>query len=245
MNLSRKLTILAVGAALVMWASPAFAGVWTTSGGSTDTFGGALSFTYSNGGDINGFFGEPFIFGDAFFFTASSFSVNAMNGATDSQTDTVSFDILADPGLQFSSITVTANGSFAITDEGSVDVDAGLSMKENPGGPVSPPREFLGALDTFEADGVTPLAFPITTPSSGLWNGNALVDVTFVFPTPHNDIHIELTNDVLAIAGPMGTAEVNVAFEDLSIEFTVIPEPATLALLASGALLLVGRRRRR
>ncbi|MFQ5501275.1 MAG: hypothetical protein ACE5EQ_03120, partial [Phycisphaerae bacterium] len=118
--------------AVLMIASPAVAGPWTTPSGNTDFFGNPLDFTYSNGGDINGLFGDPLLNGNDFFFS-TSFVVNASNGATSQQSDAVSFDILANPGLMFSSIMVTAFGSFAITTDGSVDVTADLSMLENPG----------------------------------------------------------------------------------------------------------------
>ena len=221
--------------AMLMIASPAVAGPWTTPSGSTDFFGNPLDFTYSNGGDINGLFGDPLLVGNDFFFS-TSFTVNASNGATSQQSDTVSFDILANPGLMFSSIMVTAFGSFAITTDGSVDVTADLTMLENPGA-GSLERSFTGSL-------ATDVAFPITTPGNGVWNGTSAVDVEFVFPTPHNNIHIELFNDVISIAGPNGSATINMQIEDLMIGFTVVPEPATLTILCLGGALLIRRRRR-
>ncbi|MFQ5411449.1 MAG: PEP-CTERM sorting domain-containing protein [Phycisphaerae bacterium] len=218
-----------------MIASPALAGPWTSPSGNQDSFGNPLDFTYSNGGDINGFFGDPLLIGNEFFFS-TGFAVNASNGGTSQQTDTVSFDVLANPGLAFSSIMVTAFGSYAITTEGSVDVVADLSMSENPGA-GSLERTFTGSLNTD-------VAFPINTPGSGVWNGDAAVNVEFVFPSPHNDIHISLFNDVIAIAGPQGSAAINIQFQDLMIGFVVVPEPASLALLTLGGGLLLIRRRR-
>lgn len=222
--------------AMLLIATPALAGPWTNPSGNTDSFGDPLDFTYSNGGDINGLFGDPLLVGNEFFFT-TGFAVSASNGATSNQTDTVSFDVVANPGLAFSTIMVTAFGSYAITTEGSVDVTADLSMAENPGA-GSLERTFSGSLSTD-------VAFPVTTPGSGVWNGTSEVNVEFVFPTPHNDIHIELFNDVIAIAGPNGSAAINVQFQDLMIGFVIVPEPASLALLSLGGGLLLLRRRRR
>ena len=100
-------------AAIMLTTSPAFGGAWAIPSGNTDSLGGDLSFSYSNGGDINGLFNDPFIFGDAFFFT-TSFTAGAANGASASQADTLSVDILADPGLKFGSVSVQASGSYSI-----------------------------------------------------------------------------------------------------------------------------------
>jgi len=230
----RAIALIAVTAVALMLASPvAQAGPWTVPNGSTDSFGGPLDFSYSNGGDINGLFGDPFIFGDAFSFT-TAFQVAASNGGQQSESDTVSVDVLADPGLKFSSVSVVASGSYLIDTEGSVDVGASLSMSEN-----------TGLLRTFSDSLTSNVAFPITVPSSGNFNGSALVNVDFVFPTPSDDINISLSNNILAIAGPMGTATVNIQFQDLSISFGVIPEPASASLVLVGFLALVRRRRTR
>lgn len=224
-------------AAIMLTSSTAFGGAWTIPSGNTDTLGGPLSFSYSNGGDVNGLFNDPFIFGDAFFFT-TAFTASAANGTQASQNDTVSVDILADPGLKFSSVSVTASGSYAIDTVGTVDVNALLSMSEN-----------TGLQRTFSDALATDVAFPTSTPTGGVgvtYNGSALVDVEFVFPVPSDDIHISLTNDVLAIAGPNGSASVNIQFQDLQIGFNVIPEPASASLLLVGGLFAtVARRRRR
>ena len=68
--------------------------------------------------------------------------------------------------------------------------------------------------------------------------------VAFIFPVPSDDIHIELSNDILAISGPGGSATVNIQFQDLRLGFNVIPEPASASLMALGFLALVRRRRR-
>lgn len=232
----RLIGIVGVFAAIMLTTSPALGGAWTVPGGTTDSLGGALSFTYSNGADLNGLFNDPFIFGDAFFFT-TAFSVGAANGATDSQSDTVSVDLLADPGLKFGSVSVMASGSYAIDTVGTVDVNANLSMEEN-----------TGLLRTFSDSLTTDVAFPTSTPTGGVgvtYTGSALVDVEFVFPVPSDDIHISLSNDILAISGVGGSATVNIQFQDLQLGFNLIPEPASASLALVGLFAAVVRRRRR
>ncbi|MCG8404600.1 MAG: PEP-CTERM sorting domain-containing protein [Phycisphaerales bacterium] len=211
---------------LAFGVTPALAGPWSAPSGT------AGDFTYSNGGDNNGLFGDPFIFGNQFVFS-TAFSVLASGGATDDKSDVVSFDAVADAGLFFSGVTVSAIGSYAISGDGSVDVDAEISMQENGG---------LGR--TFSDSLLTSPAFPRTA-GQGTWNGNAAVSVTTVFPTPHNDIHFELSTDMMAISGPGGSAQLNVQFESLQIDFIVIPEPASLSMVAVAGLLMIRRRRRR
>jgi len=222
-------TIVAEMAAVAVLAlvSPALAGPWSQPGGATD------SFLYANGGDINGRFGEPFVALDTFYFFSTNFQVNSSNGspAVDSKDDTMSVDVLAKPGLMFSEVHVMATGSYAVSGDASVDLDAELRMEE------------LGGLGrTFFGPLVTDVAFPITS-GNGTYNGNAVVDVTFVFPTPFNEINLQLENLVQALSSAGGASELNVQFQQMEISFTVIPEPATLGLLALGGL--VGIRRRR
>lgn len=224
----RRIGACAAVIALLLISAPAFAGDWSTPGGAT------ASFTYSNGGDINGLFGEPYVDAgsDTFFFVGSNFQANASDGATVGQNDTMSVDIQANPMLQFSSMTITAFGDYAVTGVGSsVDFDSMLGMTELGG----LGRSFVDELETVPA-------FPLTS-GSGSWDGWATVDVTFVFPVPHDHINISLTNDLLAISAPGGGAQVNVQYEDLAISFVMIPEPATLSLLAVGTLALIRRRR--
>lgn len=216
------------GVVALICSGHALAGPWTAPNGET------AQFFYSNGQDINGLFGNPNVTGNLFVFQ-TSFLANASEGSTQSFGDTVSFDVVAKPGLLFSTISVFAGGEYTVTGdplENSVDVTALLSLDENDGDT----RHFDDAL-------VTDVGFPVTS-GSGFFNGSASVDVSNVFPSPSNNLHIELNNDILAISGPGGTATISITFEALSIEFGIIPEPASLSILAVGAGLLVRRRRR-
>ncbi len=225
----QRILVVAAAVVLTVGASAALAGPWVNPAGSGDHF------TYANGGDLNGHFGEPFVAGDQFFFTQANFHVYAENGASDTQDDTVSFDVFANPDWQFSLVRVYAFGSYAVTSgEGtdSAGVDAGLSL-----------TEIDGLQRTYAGDLVTTPAMPVDYEASGSWSGLAVVDVTNEFPAVDDSMHIEMTNDVLAISSASGSAEINVQYQDFKIEFTMIPEPSSLALLALGGLALMRRRR--
>lgn len=221
-TMCRLATVAVLACATAAWAGP-----WANPAGAGDDF------TYANGGDVNGLFGEPFVAGNTFFFANANFQVNASNGGQQTQSDMTFFDVMVNPGLFFSEMSVTAFGSYTVVGEGSyVDLDSGLSLTEN----VGLLRNWTGPLSTSPT-------FPVATPSSGIWSGQALVDVTFEFPSPADSIHVELSSLIDAVAGAIGSSEINVQYEDLTITFGIVPEPASLVLLGLGGLSLLRRRR--
>lgn len=220
-----------VGAVVVLVSGGATqAGVWANPSGS------AAHFSYSNGQDLNGYFGEPFVWGDTFYFTAANFVVNAQNGGTQAIADTVSFDIQLNPDFALSLVRVRAFGSYNVQGQGSyVDLDAFGSVTELGGFN----RTFGGAILPDP-----PVSFPIYGDNSGVYSLSALVDVSFVLPPIHDSLHLSFSNDLLAYAAEGGNAVLDLRYQDLVFEVTLIPEPATLGLLAIPAVAILRRRLR-
>lgn len=225
----RYWAVLSAVVVLAVSGSPVLAGAWSVPGGT------ATNFSYSNGGDINGYFGEPLVWGDTFYFTAANFVVNVQNGGTQAISDTVSFDVQLNPNFALSTVRVRAFGSYNVMGQGSyVDLDASGAVTELGGYN----RTFGGSILPDP-----PVVFPIYGDASGIYSLSALVDVSIILPPIHDALHLEFSNDLLAFATEGGNAVLDLRYQDLVFEVTLIPEPATFALLGLTAGALLRRRR--
>jgi hypothetical protein len=216
-------------AVMVASSSPAFAGPWSQPSGSGSYF------TYANGGDLNGHFGDPYFFGDTFYFPNPNFQVNAANGQTDTESDILSFDVTTNPGYWLDPITITAYGTNAVVGQGSqVNFEATLTLHENGG----LGRTWSGALGSYPS-------FPIygndSGPIEGSWECAAAISVGAVLPMPDASIHVSFSSTISAIAGATGSAAMNLQYQEASFAL-LWPEPASLTLLTTGTVLLVRRR---
>jgi len=229
----RLLTVVAMLGLLTFSVVPAMADPWEEGGGRVGASGNADNFSWTNGGDLNDLFGSPFLAGDTFLFT-TQFLAQSAGDESVLVSDTVSVDVLADDGMYFTGLTVTAFGTYNITAPGGVDVNASTLARELGG----LEREWVGPLETDPE-------FPIDLTSgsaNGSWDGDAVVDIESVFPEPFNHIHIEVSNELIAFSTESGTASINAQFADLQIELLVVPEPVSLSFLALGGLVLLRRR---
>ncbi len=232
MNANRLKVVVfaALCIALVGRASVSHAGSWSIPAGQADHF------SYSNGGDLNGLFGDPVISGDSFFFPGIDFVATAADGSTDLQMDTVSFDVVANPGLRFGLMRVTLWGDYAVSGDPlfqSADVDALLTWDEN----VPPQRHWEGPAFT------TP-TMPVHG-GAGEWSGLAVIDPSFLGQEV-SSLHVEFGVEMMVVSAPGGTSEIRLLTppEGFDLTFTLIPEPTSFSFFGVG-ILVVGRRLRR
>jgi hypothetical protein len=222
-------------AAMAVLCVPAIAlGVtaWSNANGTSQTG----NFDWMNGQNDTDAFGSPDNSGDTLFFVHANFDISADSGdpTPDAITDTMDVDFSANLGKYFQSITLSVYGDYQITDQaptGGNSVDAAFEMTATDYG-ANPDSPFSGSLDYYQTSGSDPF-----------WNDSALITTTF--PPYVTDLHLTVDGGTVAIAtgdpGDAASITLNVAL--LAVSLNVIPEPATLSLLALGGLALLRRRR--
>ncbi|HUU82200.1 MAG TPA: PEP-CTERM sorting domain-containing protein [Phycisphaerae bacterium] len=222
--------LVAVLAALCVPVAASADVAWDNPGGNAENF----DWAGGHNSDTN-LFGSPSWYGgDNLYFLSSDFAPYA-NGTpvTDSATDTMDVDLTAVGGKKFASIAVFEYGDYNIVGGAGNTVSADLGMTGTAAGhPMSP---FLGSF-SFGAAGDSAGTVP--------WNDDAALSMEFAVPDV-TTLHLSVTNTLVAISdGAGGTASIQGNFVLLGIAVTVIPEPASMSLLALGGLAVLRRRRR-
>jgi hypothetical protein len=196
--------------------------------------GNASFFTWANGQNATGLFGSPtLVAGTTFQFFPTNFVATSNNGGTVNATDTLSVDLFAAEGFQFESIMISEGGSYSLSGPAGGSVSAtGLVDIDEIGGPRT-------ASDSIV---YTP-SFPVTA-GSGPWTGSTMIDLLALSGgVPFTQIHLEFTNNLVAVSVAGSTATIEKTFVGLPVAITIIPSPGTVGLLAVGGLLAARRRR--
>lgn len=201
---------------------------WTIPSGST------TSYMYAGGGSDNGLFGDPLIVGDTFLFFPQNFRAESVNGVPDTVSDRLEFDLwVKNSGDKITEIrldeygdwgtltsgTVSASGTLFITDLDNARLPKNSNLTTAPGMPIV---SNVGA--------------------SGDWSGYVQIDVANDL-VPWQHIKIILNNNLQATSAVGSTSFIQKKVGTAGIGITVIPEPATLMLLAGTAGLMLRRRR--
>lgn len=205
------------------------AAVWAPAAGADPT----SHYTYSNGKDIKGLFGNPVVGANKFVFSPSKFIDNSSD-ANASATDTVSVDIKAGTGRYFQKVVFEILGDYSLLGNSKVTPSA-LAKVTN-----------LDTAEVVNANLVFVPASPISTTTSA--DGNIdIIGAGYLtgLPTTWTNIHVDLSATATATGLSGGTSLIEYKEASISpITVAVVPEPvgASMLMLGAGALLL--RRRR-
>lgn len=205
----------------------------TVAMGASYADGAGADFSWTNASDNFGRFGQPLgsPFFNEMFFPNASFSASASSNQTTAVDDTFTADLIADLGLQFSSISLITRGTRTL--EGSPGVNhvtaiGALTLNHLVGDP------FFGTNSYLFFDDVPPK-------SGAPWEETTMV--TIPFATSVTTLNLQVDQDLVAVAAD-GTAAITATFEIVGIAVTLIPEPASLSLLLAGGLVVLRRNRR-
>lgn len=193
--------------------------------------GTAIGVTEDSITDVPPLFGQPTALGNSLTFSTAPFAAAQAGTGADITSGTLSFVIQADPGLFIESISLEEIGDFLMLGN-TAEVTAGGTLVAtilNPlvGGFVS---------DPIDVDPDMPQAGT----GSGIWSGTAGINLIQYDATR---VRIDLDNNLIASAeAPADAALIDKKALTVNVQFREIPEPASLALMSLG-LLVIGRRR--
>jgi hypothetical protein len=197
-------------------------------------------FTWSNGQNSNtNLFGTPFLVGDTFYFTPAAFVANAVNGATATATDSFEVDLFVNAGFKFDAIQIAEYGDYSLTGTGPIasTVDAsGLLQVNEIGG--------QGRNDSQPMDFPT-LPVLSAVAANNTWQGGGMSNLTLLEgPTPFTQIHLKVTNNLIAISGGQGmAAEIRKTVFGGMMAVTIVPTPGSVGILGLAGLVAFRRRR--
>ena len=221
---NKNAVIAAVLGALILTPSVQAVPVFNLSGGTV------TAPTESSATDPTPLYGFPTVVGDSLTFSTGPFAAAQAGTGADITSGQLSFVIQADPGLFIESISLEEIGDFLMLGN-TAEVTAGGTLVAtilNPliGGFVS---------DPIDVDPTMPQAGT----GSGIWSGTAAVVLT---PYDATRVRIDLNNTLIASAdAPADAAFIDKKALTVNVQFRVIPEPASLVLMAMG-LFAIGRR---
>jgi len=187
--------------AIVSWTNPA---------------GVALSFSWSNGYQNSGYFGDPIIVGNTFIFTPANFS--AIRGVNNTRTDTLQVDLAAIGG-PITGIIIREFG-----------------YKNNGTGTTVQSTMFIKDLDVPAFPMIQdPMSFSDTDdPQTTVIEWSGIVARNGI---SMNNIQLSLTNNLTTF---LTGREIH----KTRVEIEIVPAPASFALVAAGGLVAIRRRRR-
>jgi hypothetical protein len=202
---------------------------WGNTNGSSPGF-----FSWQNGSNDTGLFGDPVPIGNQLVFFPSNFKAESSNGIAHQVGDKINVDILAEGNLLITQINIYEIGDYGISPTGpNTQVRAIGTLIVTP--LVSNPGAGVG-VDGMDFNPVMPI-----TSGAGVWTGNA--SVGYSVANGVKKIHLLLDNQLQASSDASPGTNSFIEKKTAGIIIEIIPEPATIGMLLCGAPLLLRRRR--
>jgi len=173
--------------------------------------------------------------GNTLTFAMPGFTATAGSDSSDLTAGALELTFDADPGIFIGTVSIFESGNFAVTGDGSVSLAGALTVRYL--------DELTGLIVTL-ADPIHTVVdpvgdFPIIGTQAGDWVGAALIDLG-ALGIQTNHVIIAMDNNLAASAPLGGSATINK--DSLTLNVLSVPEPASLALIAAGTLLIAWRR---
>ena len=175
--------------------------------------------------------------GNELVFPMPGFSASAANSSSDITSGALELTFDADPGKRIDTISLSEAGSYNIV--GDAGVTAAGTMTVRYFDELTQQLETIAAPILMMTDPVG--GFPVEGAGAGTWQGSSLIDLGALgIDTTH--VILALDNSLIASAGPDASAQISK--DAFAINVTTIPEPASLALMGLGAMLIAKKRSR-
>lgn len=176
-------------------------------------------------------FGSPLVGGDSITFSTGPFAAAQAGVGSDITAGQLSFVIQADPGLFIESISLDEIGDFLMLGN-TAGVTAGGTLVATVLDPLT--GGFVSSPISFDQ------AFPLAGTGSGIWSGEATVDLSHLNVT---SVRIDLDNILIASSdAPADAAFIDKKALTVSVDFSEVPEPASLMLMGLGLVSVMRRR---
>ncbi len=178
--------------------------------------------------------------GNVMMFPLPSFTASASDDASDLTGGAVEFTFDADPGKLIGTMSIFESGSYSVSQGGAVSAAGTLTVRyfdelAQAFVLLADPIHMVVSPGGIPAPGDM---FPVDGPGTGTWLGAALIDFA--------DLGIETSSIIVAmdntlVASALAGGSATISKDALTINTTIIPEPASLVLMGLGLLMFAKR----